>query len=259
MVAYYNEIEPYAVQWLRNLIAANVIAPGIVDDRSIRDVQPADLEGFTQCHFFAGIGIWAYALRQAGWPDTRPVWTGSCPCQPFSGNGAKRGFDDERHLWPDWERLIRECKPDTIFGEQVDSQYGRSWLDLVCVDLERSSYAVAPAALCSAGVGAPHIRPRLYWMAHAESGGRGEYGVQREAPGGRQAAGQPALGDAPFSPWEDVEWVECLDGKRMPFEPGSYPLAARYPGAVGELRSYGNAVNAVLTREFIAAAMECLP
>ena len=66
MPAYYNEIDPYAAQWLRNLIAAGHIAPGVVDERSIEDVHPSDLRGFEQCHFFAGIGVWSLALRRAG-------------------------------------------------------------------------------------------------------------------------------------------------------------------------------------------------
>jgi DNA (cytosine-5)-methyltransferase 1 len=83
--AYYNEFEPLAAQWLRNLIQQKLIAPGEVDERSIVDVSPRDLVRFTQCHFFAGIGVWSYALRLARWADARPIWTGSCPCQGFSG------------------------------------------------------------------------------------------------------------------------------------------------------------------------------
>lgn len=59
--AYYNEIDPFAAQWLRNLIAGGHIAPGEVDERSIEDVTPDDLRGFTQCHFFAGIGVWSHS------------------------------------------------------------------------------------------------------------------------------------------------------------------------------------------------------
>jgi DNA (cytosine-5)-methyltransferase 1 len=79
MTAYYNEIDPFAAAWLRELIKAKHIAPGDVDERSIEDVVPSELMGYTQCHFFAGIGVWSHALRCAGWTDDRPIWTGSCP------------------------------------------------------------------------------------------------------------------------------------------------------------------------------------
>lgn len=170
MPAYYNEIDPYAAQWLRNLIAAGHIAPGDVDERSILDVKPDDLRSYDQCHFFAGIGGWSYALRLAGWPDDRPVWTGSCPCQPFSAAGKQRGSDDERHLWPAFFDLIRERNPASVFGEQVAGAAGLAWLDHVCADLEGAGYAAAAANLCAAGAGAPHIRQRLYWVAHADEG-----------------------------------------------------------------------------------------
>ncbi|WP_394027795.1 DNA cytosine methyltransferase [Desulfovibrio falkowii] len=132
--------------------------------------MPSDLAGFTQCHFFAGIGVWSYALRQAGWPDDRSVWTGSCPCQPFSSAGKGKGFADERHLWPDFYRLISQCRPTTCFGEQVASKDGLAWLDLVQTDLESSGYAFGAVDSCCASFGAPHIRQRLYWVADAISG-----------------------------------------------------------------------------------------
>lgn len=91
MTAYYNEIDGYAAQWLRNLAAAGHIAAGDVDERSIVDVEPADLRPYSQCHFFAGIGGWSYALRLAGWADDRPVWTGSCPCQPLQRRRRGQG------------------------------------------------------------------------------------------------------------------------------------------------------------------------
>ncbi|EBP0013367.1 DNA cytosine methyltransferase [Salmonella enterica] len=165
--AYYNEIDPFAAAWLRNLIDAGCIAPGVVDTRSIEEVTANDLKGFTQCHFFAGIGVWSYALRCAGWPDSRPVWTGSCPCQPFSQSGKRQGFNDPRHLWPTWFYLVSQCRPHVIFGEQVASMDGLTWFDAVQLNLEEAEYAVAVVDLCAAGFGAPHIRQRLFWVADA--------------------------------------------------------------------------------------------
>ena len=167
--AYYNENDPFAAAWLRELIKANLIAPGEVDERSIEEVQADDLKGFTQCHFFAGIGVWSYALRSARWSDDTPVWTGSCPCQPFSESGKRGGFSDKRHLWPAWFRLIGECRPDVIFGEQVASKDGLAWLDVVSADLEGAGYTIEAADICAAGVGAPHIRQRLYFAAESSS------------------------------------------------------------------------------------------
>lgn len=165
MTAYYNEFDPKAAAWLRELIKAGHIAAGDVDERSIVDIRPSDLIGYTQCHFFAGIGVWSYALRRAGWPDDRPVWTGSCPCQPFSAAGKGAGFTDERHLWPHFHWFIENCRPPVVFGEQVASKDGLGWLDLVQADLEGSGYASGAVDTCAAGFGAPHIRQRLWWVA----------------------------------------------------------------------------------------------
>jgi DNA (cytosine-5)-methyltransferase 1 len=205
MTAYYNEIEPYAAAWLRNLISENLIAPGDVDERSIADVTPADIAGYTQCHFFAGIGVWSASLRQAGWSDDTPVWTGSCPCQPFSAAGKGSGFDDERHLWPAWYHLISACRPPSIFGEQVASPNGYSWLDLVQADLEGAAYACRPVVLPAAGFGAPHGRHRIFWVADAAVEGRGSRSERDAGAHGRPAPQSGRLCDAgnmglPISP-----------------------------------------------------------
>jgi DNA (cytosine-5)-methyltransferase 1 len=164
-VNYYNDNDRAKAELMRSLIESGLIPPGDVDERSIADVQASDLDGYTQVHFFAGIAGWSLALDLAGWPTDRHVWTGSAPCQPFSNAGLRRGEDDERHLWPELWRLIRECRPDIVLGEQVDSADGLGWLDGVSADLEASAYAVGAAVLPAAGVGAPHQRHRIYWVA----------------------------------------------------------------------------------------------
>ncbi len=166
MPAYYNENDPKAAAWLRELIKEGHIAPGEVDERSIRDVRPADIAGFTQCHFFAGIGGWSLALRKAGWPDDDPVDTGSCPCQPFSAAGLGRAEDDPRHLWPVLRDHVASRGTAVVFGEQVASNLGRRWLAGVFTDLEALGYHPAAADLCAPGVGAPQLRQRLFWMAY---------------------------------------------------------------------------------------------
>ena len=293
VTAYYNEFEPFAAEWLRRLIAKNLIAPGEVDERSIVDVQPDDIKKYDQCHFFAGIGGWSLALRLAGVPDDRPVWTGSCPCQPFSAAGKQRGSEDERHLWPAFFRLIRECKPATVFGEQVAGAAGLAWLDHVCADLEESGYAAAAADLPACSVGAPHRRQRLWWVADSEVDGRREKrqdrgrigagncpqgwtaglesggnvgSVAHAAGSGRSRSDGAELwtGYRPWTtdksvPWADLEWLPCSDGKARPTQPGLFPLAHGVPGRVGRLRAYGNAIVPQVAAEFIGAVMECRP
>jgi DNA (cytosine-5)-methyltransferase 1 len=352
MPAYYNEIDPHAAQWLRNLIAAGHIVPGDVDERSIVEVQPDDLRGYQQCHFFAGIGGWSYALRLAGIPNDRPVWTGSCPCQPFSTAGKQRGCEDDRHLWPTFFRLIRECRPASIFGEQVAGVNGLAWIDHVFADLEDEDYAVGAADLPACGAGAPHRRQRLFWMAQAvdntagtrhigtfaetevdsrdkarlcvsgagstdspvananseDNSGRriqrhregdsalhgatcerftgfcsdgsmadpnskGLEGWSNDAP---EYASQRAV--RPSSPWSQLEWLTCSDGKSRPTQPGIFPLVDGISKSVvrgGDrsmapdanqsaeartmrLKGYGNAIVPQVAALFITAAMQSL-
>lgn len=284
--AYYNEKDAFAAAWLRELIKAGLIAPGEVDERDIWDVVPTDLAGFTQCHFFAGIGVWSYALRLAGWPDDRPVWTGSCPCQPFSAAGAGKGFADKRHLWPALFHLVRVCRPYVIFGEQVSSKLGLVWLDLVYADLESEGYACGALDSCAAGIGAPHIRQRLYWLAHALPSGRCPSchagrpdrmgnalctGLEGYARNDADTQGWPytsgSTTTASVSPgreralppdgyWRAADWLRCRDGKWRPLEPGLEPLAHGPAARVGRLRGYGNALCAPQAAAFIRAYLE---
>jgi len=105
-------------------------------------------------------------LQLAEWPDEQEVWTGSCPCSPFSWSGKERGAADDRHLWPVWFDLIRQCRPATIFGEQVMQAVRHAWFDAVATDLESIGYAIGAAIIPAAGVGAPHLRDRLWFVAH---------------------------------------------------------------------------------------------
>lgn len=196
--AYYNEIDPRMAATLRVLIDRGHIARGIVDERSISDVTPGDLEGYSQCHFFAGIGIWSLACRMAGWPDDRPIWTGSCPCQPFSPAGKGLGFADERHLWPDWFHLIRERSPGVVVGEQVADNGGYAWFDLVSADMEGAGFAIGALVAPAASVGAPHQRHRTYFAARRVADAErtepqqfARQGARPDDPQGWRASGEP--------------------------------------------------------------------
>ena len=200
---YYNENDPKAAAWLRELVAAGEIPKGHVDDRSILDVKPRDLAGFGQCHFFAGVGGWALALKLAGMSKKKGLWTGSCPCQPFSNAGQRKGFKDERHLWPVWFELIRKCRPERVVGEQVASKAALAWIDAVQTDLEGAGYAFGAVDLCTAGVGSPHIRQRLYWMA---DNGSNQRGSRRTGQENARPEAQPAgCGNA--------RWVALANGR----------------------------------------------
>lgn len=179
--AFYNDTDAYAAAWTRNLIQAGELAAGVVDERSIRDLKPADVGSYRQGHFFSGIGVWSRALREAGYPDDINVWSGSCPCQPISQAGRRRGFADDRHLWPEWFRLIAACRPSVVIGEQVSSKDGLAWLDLVLADLEGANYTVQTIDIPACSVGAPHRRQRLYFVAVARERADEVIGALRDA------------------------------------------------------------------------------
>ena len=288
MTAYYNEIDPYAAQWLRNLINAGYIAPGDVDERSIVDVRADDLRGYVQAHFFAGIGGWSLALRLASWDDNRPVWTGSCPCQPFSGAGKRARQSDVRHLWPTWNGLIRERKPPVIFGEQVDGAIAAGWLDDAFHDLEAQDYACAAAVLPACSVTAPHARSRVFFVAHSDEE-RKRWVPRKE--GGSSQEGQGEMGN------QDGEWFRIFAGRnghdvrtlanangghehwwdgplqvgrnsiegkvargsrqqsaQWLIKPGLPLLADGIPNRLGRVSAYGNAIVPQVAAEFIRAA-----
>jgi DNA (cytosine-5)-methyltransferase 1 len=286
---YYNEHDPKKAAWLRELIKANVVAPGEVDERSILDVRPADLDGYVQCHFFAGIGVWSYALRNAGWGDGREVWTGSCPCQPFAVGGKGLAFEDERHLFPAWFPLIAARRPLVVFGEQVSNGDGLAWLDAVRSPMDAAGYTLGVVDTCSAGFGAPNVRQRLFFVADADEArlqgrviGRDRAGERAIGPrsvasklGHANKAGRaprhalavaaeprPEQPTKPSIPgpvngfWRVAEWIWCRDEKWRPVEPGTFPLVTGAPACVLRLRGYGDAINAEVATAFIRAYLD---
>ena len=279
VTATYNEIDSYAADWISNLASAGHVAPGRVDTRSITELTAEDVRHVAQAHFFAGIAVWSAAARAAGWPDDAPLWTGSCPCQPFSQAGRGKGTKDARHLWPEWFRLIRECMPPVIVGEQVASPAGLGWLDTVFADLEGAGYACAAADLCAAGVGAPHQRQRLYFVAITLHGGTrnvdvasGKRRPRREGAevGGLDDRSATRRQEGPHGPvgvhetgatrgfWSPADWLPCRDGKYRPVEPGTFPLAHGATARVGRLRAYGNAIVQPQAQAFLEAVIDML-
>jgi DNA (cytosine-5)-methyltransferase 1 len=275
--AYYNEIDRYCCDWLQNLMDAGHITPGKIDDRSIADLSPDDVRGYERVHFFAGIGGWELALQMSEYAG--PVWTGSCPCQPFSAAGKGKASGDERHLWPEWFRLISAVRPPIIFGEQVEAAIGWGWLDLVHSDLEAEGYTVGAAVLPACSVGAPHIRQRLWFVGDTErrrreqrdtgerqllvpsaavaDGGMGHANKPRSQGQLKRGNGpdQRPVGSSGMGHWSDLIWLPCTDGKQRPTQSGIFPLAHGVSGRVAKLRAAGNAIVPQVAAEFIKATM----
>jgi DNA (cytosine-5)-methyltransferase 1 len=251
MVAYYNEIDEYNADWLENLIAAGLLPPGHIDCRDIRDVRPSDLNGYTQCHFFAGIGGWPYALRLSGWPDDRPVWTASCPCPPWSRarvwHRGSAGTRDHRDLWPVLLPLIAHHRPVRLYGEQVAGAKVRPWIDRLRSDLAGIDYRIESDTRKANAHGSPQGRERFYFLADA-----GSQGGQGLVAGGSLGAARPWR-------WRGEEDLRSI--ALAPFEPGdSWPEPLVRSGddglstRVAQLRAYGNAIDPWVAAQFIADA-----
>ena len=272
---YYNEWDKGAAKWLRELIKRGLIPNGYVDERSITEVTASDLEGFTQCHFFSGIGGWSRALQIAGIPSTTKLWTGSPPCQPFSSAGKQKGKFDERHLAPTFLRLISECRPPIVFGEQVAKAIDDGWLDDLHVELEEQDYTIGASVLSVGIIGAPHKRERLFfgavgsvvntnsnehWDAHTGSnaetnGTKGSNWKEIFESWESSGASEDVLGF-----WDNSRQYLCRDGKYRYIEPSIPLLANGIPSTMGRLRGFGNAIvpplAALFIRDFLSSANE---
>lgn len=168
---YYNDNEPFVAQWLLNLVAAEHITRGEVDDRDMREIDPASLHGFRRWHLCAGIGGFELGAMWAGWPDDATLLTAGFPCQPFSVAGQQQGIADDRYLWPVVLGFVRALRPEYVLLENVPAIDGRKHmvLDRVLSDLEESGYSAGPLEIPACAVDAPHIRNRVWIVAHASS------------------------------------------------------------------------------------------
>jgi len=254
---YYNEWDSFAAEWLKQLIKDGLIPNGEVDTRSIADVEPSDLKGFTQCHFFAGIGGWSRALQLAGWNSDKPVWTGSPPCQSFSTAGKRKGKDDERHLWPVFFNLIRECQPPTVFGEQVAAAIRHGWLDDLQNDFEAEGYASAAVVLPAGSIGAYHKRDRLFFTAKRMADSNSSQLQGGRLSGGIDSQHHSIRRDEAHNIWDNPQIIYCRDGKYRPIptQPALFPLAHGVSNRVGLLRGSGNAIVPQAAAEIIKAVM----
>lgn len=244
MDAFYSDNDKKACAWLRELMKSGLISEGVVDERSICDLQPSDLRGFRRVHLFAGIGAWDMALQLASWPDELVCWTGSCPCQPFSSSGRKKGFHDKRHLWPEMFRLIRECRPPIILGEQVERAIKVGWLDMVFDDLESEGYACGAVVFPACSVGARHIRQRIWWAADlADTRQQDSEGQQEDAKFHRL---RPTTDDCGEDGWR----------KRWTVEPGMGRVVHGVLPGNPLVRHLGNAIVPQAAAVFIRAFLK---
>lgn len=263
-MVYYNEFDEATAKWLQGLINNGCIPYGIVDTRSIEDIDPQELTKYTQCHFFAGIGGWAYALMLANVPSTLNIYTGSCPCQPFSIAGKQEGFNDKRNLWKVFYDIIKENKPTVVVGEQVATAINFGWLDIVQDDLEKENYATGSAVLTASMLGAPHTRKRLYWGAIQESALENtdsirqdwklQMGNQTKCSNQLHSYNQKFISSSKCF-WNDGTWQTGTNGKSYLFQSRNFPLVNGVPNRMVKCRGYGNAIVPQVGAEFVKALL----
>ena len=102
------------------------------------------------------------------WRSKIDILSGGFPCQPFSSAGKRKGTADDRHLWPEMLRAIREIAPHFVVGETVSNiahWTGGEVFEMVCCDLENEGYEIIPFNIPAAGIGAPHQRQRIWFIA----------------------------------------------------------------------------------------------
>jgi len=228
--------------------------------------------------------------RNTGTGDEPGVYllTGGFPCQPFSQAGRRKGTADDRYLWPEMLRVIREFRPRWVIGENVAGLV--TWsnglvLEQVCSDLEKEGYEVQPFIIPAVSVNAPHRRDRVWIVAHSESGGTRSGEQERsstrkskaeigngnsDAPdtdigqGGSTDESKPgtkALEESsPDSRSWDENWLEvatefCGVDDGLPVELDGFKLT-KAGHRVQQLKAYGNAIVPQVAIEIMKAIKE---
>jgi DNA (cytosine-5)-methyltransferase 1 len=198
-----------------------------------------------------------YDITTVGWDEIPPVdlVCGGFPCQPFSVAGKQRGKADDRYLWPEVVRCLATLRPTWFLGENVPGIINLA-LDQVCVDLEGLGYEVWPVIIPACAVDAPHIRKRVWIVAHADTERRnGRSGQQRERGWGKFENSGEVLADAntgrlPESESQPSETrpsgarirpCTSRESRWLP-EPAICRVANGIPNRAHRLRGLGNAV-----------------
>lgn len=162
------------------------------------------------------------------------VLSGGFPCQPFSIAGKRKGTADDRFLWPEMSRIIREIQPRWIVGENVLGLL--NWrrglvFEQVLAELEAEGYTVWPYLLPAAGAGAPHRRDRVWIIAHASSHRRSEYPTAEKIDASRVKKGL-GQGDDAYPPNGDgnVAHANRIFGQKGRLYPAQSETAKRHLG-----------------------------
>ena len=163
------------------------------------------------------------------------IITGGYPCQPFSVAGRKKGEDDPRHLWPEYFRLVKECRPTWVIGENV-SGHIKLGLDTVISDLESEDYAVRPFSISASSIGANHQRERVWIVANSRRprGPWSEFREENENETRKENAHQFERSSSTFKRWQrENNWA---------VEPDVGRVAYGIPKRVDRLKSLGNSL-----------------
>jgi len=132
------------------------------------------------------------------------IISGGFPCQPFSIAGKRKGKDDDRYLWPEYLRIIREAKPTFVTGENVPGIIELE-LDNIIADLEGEGYTTEQFIIPACAVNAPHRRDRIWIIANSNSEYSKKY-IGRDKF--RQAGRKVPFGRSIYEPLWDRNWIE---------------------------------------------------